>query len=93
MTQLVARLQDSGLVSRAQDPSDRRVVEVSITAEGSALLARRRAARAERLAGMLAQLTPEDQAALAAALPAMDALTSQRNPHLAERQAAGRSSS
>src|ERR1700742_4423425 len=30
MTQLVARLQDSGLVSRAQDPSDRRVVEVSI---------------------------------------------------------------
>src|ERR1700744_4039979 len=93
MTQLVARLQDSGLVSRAQDPSDRRVVEVSTPAEGSALLARRRAARAGRLAGMLAQLTPEDQAALAAALPAMDALTSQRNPHLAERQAAGRSNS
>src|SRR6201996_4413881 len=44
MTQLVARLQDSGLVSRAQDPSDRRVVEGSITAEGSALLAPRRAA-------------------------------------------------
>jgi hypothetical protein len=42
---------------------------------------------------MLAQLTPEDQAALAAALPAMDALTSQRDPHLAERQAAGRSNS
>jgi DNA-binding MarR family transcriptional regulator len=92
MTQLVARLEGSGLVSRAQDPSDRRVVEVSITAEGSALLARRRAARAEQLAGMLAQLTPEDQAALAAALPAMDALTSQRNPHMTERPSSGRHS-
>jgi DNA-binding MarR family transcriptional regulator len=79
MTQLVGRLQESGLVSRASDPSDRRVVEVGITAEGSALLARRRQARAERLTGMLAQLSPEDQTALAAALPAMDALTSQRD--------------
>jgi DNA-binding MarR family transcriptional regulator len=78
MTQLVARLQEAGLIARASDPSDRRVVEVSITAEGSALLSRRRAARAGRLAGMLARLSPEDQAALAAALPAMDALTSQR---------------
>ena len=92
MTQLVARLEGSGLVSRAHDPGDRRVVEVSITAEGSALLARRRAARAERLAGMLAQLTPEDQAALAAALPAMDALTSQRTPHITERPSSGRHS-
>ena len=80
MTQLVGRLQDAGLVTRTPDPNDRRVVEVSITAEGSALLLKRRAARAERLAGMLARLSPEDQAALAAALPAMDALTSQREP-------------
>jgi DNA-binding MarR family transcriptional regulator len=79
MTQLVARLQEAGLVSRASDPSDRRVVEVGITAKGCALLARRRQARAERLTGMLAQLSQEDQTALAAALPAMDALTSQRD--------------
>jgi DNA-binding MarR family transcriptional regulator len=85
MTQLVGRLQDAGLVSRASDPSDGRVVEVSITAEGSALLLERRAARAERLAVMLARLSPQDQAALAAALPAMEALTSQRAPHAAER--------
>jgi DNA-binding MarR family transcriptional regulator len=91
MTQLVARLQDSGLIARASDPSDRRVVEVSITAEGSALLSRRRAARAGRLAGMLARLSPEDQAALAAALPAMDALTSQRTAQPSERNVAERS--
>lgn len=85
MTQLVARLLAAGLIARASDPSDRRVVEVSITAEGSALLSRRRAARTGRLATMLARLSPEDQAALAAALPAMDALTGQRVPNVAER--------
>jgi DNA-binding MarR family transcriptional regulator len=79
MTQLAVRLEDAGLVTRSSDPTDRRVVEVRITAEGSALLARRRQARAEQLTGMLARLSPEDQTALAAALPAMDALTSQRD--------------
>jgi DNA-binding MarR family transcriptional regulator len=74
MTQLVARLQDTGLVDRAPDPADGRVVQVRITAEGQAMLARRRAVRAERLAGLLARLSPDEQAALAAALPAMDAL-------------------
>ena len=41
MTQLVARLQDAGLVERAPDPADGRVVQVGITAEGQALLAGR----------------------------------------------------
>ena len=74
MTQLVARLQDSGLAERVADPADGRVVQVRITAEGRALLAGRRAARAERVAVLLARLSPDEQAALAAALPAMDAL-------------------
>ena len=76
MTQLVARLEEAALVTRATDPADGRAVEVRITAEGQALLARRRFYRAERLTGMLAELSPEQQLALAAALPAMDALTS-----------------
>jgi DNA-binding MarR family transcriptional regulator len=74
MTQLVARLQDAGLAERAADPADGRVVQVRITAEGQAMLAGRRSVRAERVAGLLARLSPDDQAALAAALPAMDAL-------------------
>jgi DNA-binding MarR family transcriptional regulator len=78
MTQLITRLQDAGLVSREADPADGRVVRVSITDEGRATLARRRARRAERLAGLLAQLSPEHRAALAAALPALDALASAR---------------
>jgi hypothetical protein len=38
------------------------------------MLARRRAVRAERLAEILARLSPDEQAALSATLPAMDAL-------------------
>ena len=74
MTQLVARLQDAGLVDRVPDPGDGRVVQVRITAGGQAMLAARRAVRAERVAALLARLNPDEQAALAAALPAMDAL-------------------
>jgi DNA-binding MarR family transcriptional regulator len=74
MTQLIARLQESGLVSRTADPADGRVVQVGVTDEGRAMLARRRAARAERLAEILARLSLEEQAALGAALPAIDAL-------------------
>lgn len=74
MTQLIGRLQESGLVDRAADPADGRVVQVRLTDEGRATLARRRAVRAERLAEILARLSPDEQAALSATLPAMDAL-------------------
>jgi len=80
MTQLIGRLQDAGLVRREADPADGRVVQVGLTDRGRDLLARRRAVRAERLAAILDQISPEDRAALAAALPAIDALASaQRN--------------
>ena len=76
MTQLITRLADAGLVCREPDPDDGRVVLVTITDEGRATLVRRRARRAETLAVILAQLGPEHRAALAAALPALDALAS-----------------
>src|SRR5215469_2867070 len=73
MTQLIGRLQDAGLVRREADPADGRVVQVGLTDRG-------RAVRAERLAAILDQISPEHRAALAAALPAIDALASaQRN--------------
>jgi len=78
MTQLVARLQEAGLVDRAPDPDDGRVVQIRITADGKAVLAGRRAVRAERVAGLLDRLSPDQRDALAAALPAMDALVNAR---------------
>jgi DNA-binding MarR family transcriptional regulator len=74
MTQLVDRLQVMGPLDRVPDPADGRVVQVRLTGEGRALLARRRAVRAERAAGLLAQLSAGDQALLTAALPALEAL-------------------
>jgi DNA-binding MarR family transcriptional regulator len=78
MTQLISRLEEDGLVRREADPADGRVVQVTITGKGREALARRRAARARRLAVVLAQLSPEHRAALAAALPALDELASAR---------------
>jgi len=78
MTQLIARLQEAGLVDRANDPTDGRVAQIRLTDDGRATVARRRAVRADRLAGLLAGLTPSEQDALAAAVPAMDALANAR---------------
>jgi DNA-binding MarR family transcriptional regulator len=76
MTQLIARLEDTGLVRREADPADGRVVQVRLTDQGRETLARRRAVRAERLAVILDRISPQDRAALGAALPAIDALAS-----------------
>ncbi len=90
MTQLIARLQESGLVDRAADPGDGRVVQVRLTEEGRGLLARRRAVRAGRLAEILTRLGPEEQAALGAALPAMDALANAQHAGSPAARAYGR---
>lgn len=74
MTQLVSRLQEAGLVRREPDPDDGRVVRVVITDEGRAVLAARRAERTQRLAVLLARVSPEHRATLAAAIPSLQAL-------------------
>lgn len=74
MTQIVSRLQESGLAARATDPADGRVVRVHITEAGREALARRRTARAEKLTELLARLSPAEQAALTSALPTIDTL-------------------
>jgi DNA-binding MarR family transcriptional regulator len=76
MTQLVGRLEEAGLAVRGADPADGRAVQVQITDAGRELVKRRRAARAERLSALLARLSQADQEALAAALPAINALAS-----------------
>ncbi|MEU5272385.1 MarR family transcriptional regulator [Streptomyces hygroscopicus] len=70
MTQLIQRLERQGLVTRVDDPHDGRVVLVAITDAGRELLAERRRGRTDRLAELLATLSPEDQEALATAVRA-----------------------
>jgi DNA-binding MarR family transcriptional regulator len=74
MSSLVARLVDQGLVLRRTDPDDARAVQLSLTPAGVALVAQRRAARTRRLDAALAELSPEDLARIADAVPALTRL-------------------
>jgi DNA-binding MarR family transcriptional regulator len=74
MTQLVSRLERTGLVARRADPLDGRVVLVQITPDGLDVLRRRRAIRAARLNSLLSELSEADRSAITAALPALDRL-------------------
>jgi DNA-binding MarR family transcriptional regulator len=71
MTQLVSRLERDGLVRRTASAGDRRGVLVAVTDAGAELVTRRRAERAAALDDLLGRLDPADQAAIAAALPAL----------------------
>lgn len=68
MTHLLDSLQSAQLITREQDPHDRRARQVMITRKGAKLLADidRRLARAE--ADLLAPLDPDEQAAFRALL-------------------------
>jgi DNA-binding MarR family transcriptional regulator len=74
MTQLVGRLEREGLVRRTASPQDRRGVLVELTEAGRDLVELRRAERAEALQKIYDQLDAADQAAVAAAMPALTRL-------------------
>src|SRR3954451_18142364 len=63
-TRLIARLEDSGLVTRASDPTDGRSSLVSISREGEQLLERLRANKDAFLARRLDALDPDERATL-----------------------------
>ena len=86
MSALVARLVDQGLVHRGSDPLDARVVLLSLTSDGEALVANRRADRTERLDRALKDLSPDDVARIADAVPALTRLADalRRSPTPAE---------
>lgn len=74
MTELVIRLERSGLVARTRDRGDARAVLVELTDQGRRMRDQVRKERAGYLAGLIGQLGPDDRAALLAAGPALDRL-------------------
>ena len=64
MTQLVQRLERQGLVTRLADPGDGRAALIGITGHGQTLLDDRKRIRRERLAQLLATLTPDEESTL-----------------------------
>jgi DNA-binding MarR family transcriptional regulator len=76
MCTIVNRLQERGLVDRAQDPDDGRRMVVSLTDAGRDGLTGARAERARRLtAAITEELSEDEQRLLAAALPLLERIT------------------
>jgi DNA-binding MarR family transcriptional regulator len=74
MSVLVTGLEQAGLAERRPDPSDRRVVLVSLTAAGADYVHARRRAGAAAFADLIDKLSDDEQAVLAAAVPALNRL-------------------
>ena len=74
LTRLVAVLEELGYVRRDADPKDARASTLAITVEGHETMERLRAENSALLTQRVMLLTPEQRVALAAALPALEAL-------------------
>jgi DNA-binding MarR family transcriptional regulator len=74
MTKVLSMLEERGLVRRAAHPGDRRQAIMSITDAGIALLDSERRSRDAWLSQRLAQLTPDERAALRNVVPVLDKL-------------------
>jgi DNA-binding MarR family transcriptional regulator len=68
MTEVVQRLERKGLVTRIDNPEDGRAAVVTITNAGRALREDQRRDRRDRLAELLAALSPRDETTLTLAL-------------------------
>jgi DNA-binding MarR family transcriptional regulator len=74
MTRIVAGLEETHLLRRETDPSDRRVARVTITPEGSRLLVRSRTRKDAFLAALLERLDPDEVAIVERAVPILERL-------------------
>ncbi|HEY3718037.1 MAG TPA: MarR family transcriptional regulator [Jatrophihabitantaceae bacterium] len=74
MTKVLAMLEEKGLVTRAAHPSDKRQAIIALTQAGLDLLESERRQRDAWLSQRLAQLTPDERAALRDVIPVLDKL-------------------
>ncbi|PXY31028.1 MarR family winged helix-turn-helix transcriptional regulator [Prauserella muralis] len=74
MSRIVAALVEAGYVRRESDPVDRRAWLATVTEEGEQMLSGVRSTRVHELGKRIERLSPEHRQALAAALPALEAL-------------------
>lgn len=74
MTALVRVMEESGLVERRGDASDKRVTLVSLTDAGASYVRARRRAGVDAFVRLIDQLTDDEVEALVAALPALQHL-------------------
>lgn len=71
MTGIVDRLVEQGLVSRDENPEDRRMLLLRTTEKGKTMLARLQESGAGRMTGILTRMSEEELACLAKGLSAL----------------------
>jgi DNA-binding MarR family transcriptional regulator len=76
LTRLVSALEERGYLERASVPGDARAYVVSVTEQGNLVLDKIRQETTSLLTDQLLKLPPEQLAALSAALPALERLSS-----------------
>ena len=74
LSRVVGKLDSFGLIRRLRDPEDFRAARVEVTPEGTRAFERISAQRAEIISECVAELPPDQEAALIAALPALENL-------------------
>ncbi|HKH89083.1 MAG TPA: MarR family winged helix-turn-helix transcriptional regulator [Acidimicrobiales bacterium] len=74
LSRVVAKLEELALLRRLGDDSDRRVARAEVTSAGRELHARIRSERTDLLSRQLELLGERDRRAVAAAIPALEAL-------------------
>src|SRR5271154_666649 len=74
LSRVVGKLDSFGLVRRRRDPDDYRAARVEVTPDGQQIWQRISAQRAEIISECVAGLPAEQEAALVAALPALENL-------------------
>jgi DNA-binding MarR family transcriptional regulator len=77
MTRVLAALDERGLIVRSPDPGDARSTLVALSPVGVEVLADVRSRRTALVDARLARLTPQQRAALEAAIPALEAMVSE----------------
>ena len=75
LTSLVAKLEQDGLLQRQPNPADGRASLLSLTRTGRELVRSRHANRVEKLAALVARLTPDERAVLAGSIDVLHHLT------------------
>ncbi|WP_041624774.1 MarR family transcriptional regulator [Stackebrandtia nassauensis] len=80
MTVLVRVMEESGLVERTTDPSDKRVTLVCLTEAGASYVRTRRQAGVDAYARLIDELTGDEVKTLEAALPALLRLAELESP-------------
>ncbi|MEO5766933.1 MAG: MarR family transcriptional regulator [Polyangia bacterium] len=86
MSRVVASLQEAGMLRRRSDPISARSSLITITSKGRRQIDAIRCDRTDVMTCRLSKLAPRHQRALAAALPALEALADHVTPGVAERE-------